>query len=147
MKRVAQLFFILTVFYQGAAYTATAKHICITSYICNSPLTDKQCDNSANQMILQSNVSGTTFVWTATPPPANLSTGYGPESGIINAYPTPDLSNNPLIQSQCNYMATNLSLTSDLSGTTFTRNCIPSSANMTGYITGSGNETKNAPIV
>ena len=109
-------------------------------------LTRDQYSNLATSLILTYYVSGTIFSRTCTSWSANLS-GYGPGSGLfidhfnennINDYPTPELSNTPLIQSQCNYMATNLSLTSNLSGTTFAQECTPSSTNVTGYIVGVG---------
>ena len=56
----------------------------------------------------------------------------------VTVYPTPDLTNTPLNRQQCNNMATNLTLTSNVSGVTFTWTCTPSSANVTGFNPGTG---------
>ena len=52
---------------------------------------------------------------------------------VVTVYPTPDLSNAPLSQSQCDNLPTNITLTSNVAGTLFTWTCIPSSANITGW--------------
>jgi len=59
-------------------------------------------------------------------------------SGIGNQYtmwvnPTPHLTNSPLIKSICSGQSTGLTLLSEVSGTTFTWSCTPSSANITGW--------------
>ncbi len=110
-----------------------------------------QCNNVATRLTLTEHVSGTTLTWTCTPSSANLS-GYGPDSGlanrdipciyIIKAYPTPELSNTPLFESQCNYKATNQALNSNVSGTTFSRTCASSSAKVTGYSVRTGGTGK-----
>ena len=51
----------------------------------------------------------------------------------VTIYPKPDLSNTPAAQQQCNDQLTNITLTSNVSGTSFTWTCIPSSANISGY--------------
>ncbi|MFC2102720.1 PKD-like domain-containing protein [Bacteroidota bacterium] len=51
----------------------------------------------------------------------------------VAVYPTPDLTNAPLSQSQCDGLATGLNLTSNVIGTEFTWICVPSSANITGW--------------
>ena len=54
-------------------------------------------------------------------------------SYVVTVYPTPNLSNIPLSKSQCNNLATGVTLTSSVAGTTFTWTCLPSSANITGW--------------
>jgi hypothetical protein len=52
---------------------------------------------------------------------------------VVTVYPTPDLSNNPKNKQQCNNVATNITLTSNVAGTLFTWTCTPSSANVSGF--------------
>jgi uncharacterized protein (TIGR02145 family) len=51
----------------------------------------------------------------------------------VTVYPTPDLSNTPLSQNQCNNLNTNIGLTSNVTGTQFTWTASGSSANITGF--------------
>jgi len=52
---------------------------------------------------------------------------------VVTVYPAPDLSNNPLNKSQCNNTTTNITLTSNVTGTLFTWTCTPSSVNLSGF--------------
>jgi len=52
---------------------------------------------------------------------------------VVTVYPTPDLSNNPKNKQQCNNQPTNITLTSNVTGTLFTWTCTPSSANVSGF--------------
>jgi len=52
---------------------------------------------------------------------------------VVTVYPTPDLSNAPASKSQCDNLATNITLTSNVAGTLFTWSCVPSSGNITGW--------------
>ena len=52
---------------------------------------------------------------------------------VVTVYPTPNLSNSPASKSQCDNVATNIVLTSNIAGTLFTWTCVPSSANITGW--------------
>ncbi len=62
------------------------------------------------------------------------SCGAGPVSSLaITVNPYPSLTNFPLNKQICNGTATNITLTSDVSGAQFTWNCSPSSGNVTGY--------------
>jgi uncharacterized protein (TIGR02145 family) len=52
---------------------------------------------------------------------------------VVTVNPTPDISNSPLAKSQCDNQNTNIILTSNVAGTLFTWNCVPSSGNITGW--------------
>ena len=52
---------------------------------------------------------------------------------VVTVNPTPDLSNAPLTKTQCDNVATNIPLISNVAGTLFTWTCTPSSANITGW--------------
>ena len=52
---------------------------------------------------------------------------------VVTIFPTPDLSNTPPSMQLCNNSPTNLTLTSNIAGTSFTWTCTPSSANITGW--------------
>ena len=52
---------------------------------------------------------------------------------VVTVYPTPDLSNSPINKQQCNNLATNIPLTSNVAGTLFTWTCTPSSVNLSGF--------------
>ena len=54
-------------------------------------------------------------------------------SYVVSVYPVPDLSNSPPSLSICKGASTNLTLTSNVTGTLFTWTCTPSSGNVTGY--------------
>ena len=56
-----------------------------------------------------------------------------PVNYVVTVYPTPDLSNAPASKSQCDNLATNITLTSNVAGTLFTWTCIPSTGNITGW--------------
>jgi len=62
------------------------------------------------------------------------SCGDGPDTSfMITVNPTPDLSNSPPSKQICNNTATNITLTSNVSGTLFTWTCTPSSVNLSGF--------------
>ena len=52
---------------------------------------------------------------------------------VVTVFPTPDLSNMPPSMQICNNTNTNLALTSNVAGASFTWTCTPSSANVTGW--------------
>ncbi|MBE0646231.1 MAG: hypothetical protein IH596_00435 [Bacteroidales bacterium] len=52
---------------------------------------------------------------------------------VVTVHPTPDLTNTPLNQSQCNNLNTNIALTSNIAGTQFTWTATGSSGNVTGF--------------
>ncbi|TSA23679.1 MAG: PKD domain-containing protein, partial [Bacteroidetes bacterium] len=70
-------------------------------------------------------------------PKANNCTGDSVDYKVV-VFPTPDLSNNPAIQPQCNNQSTNLTLTSNVANTTFTWRAFASSANITGFSDNTG---------
>ena len=51
----------------------------------------------------------------------------------VAVYPTPDFSNNPAFQSQCNNQATAINLLSNVANTAFTWTCTQTSGNITGW--------------
>jgi uncharacterized protein (TIGR02145 family) len=65
-------------------------------------------------------------------PAANLCTGPVTDY-VVTVYPTSTVTNLPLSQSQCDNLNTNINLTSNVAGTTFTWTCTPSSGNITGW--------------
>ncbi|MCX6252123.1 MAG: hypothetical protein NTX61_15405, partial [Bacteroidetes bacterium] len=153
--------------------TGTTDSYIVTVYpvadLSNTPLNQQQCNNTATNINLTSNVAGAQFIWTATPSSVNVSgysnnmtpttlldqllvnsgssietvtytiipyaNGCGGLSSnyIVTVYPTPDLSNLPQNKQICNNTSTNLTLTSNVSGTLFTWSCIPSSVSVAGY--------------
>ena len=140
-----------------------------TADLSNSPASKSQCDNTATNVTLTSDIAGTLFTWTCVPSSASITgwannavpttilnqtldnTGFNTESVtyqvtptangctgspanyIVTVYPTPNLSNAPASKSQCDNLATNVTLTSNVTGTQFTWTCAPSSANITGW--------------
>lgn len=145
-----------------------------TPDLSNTPLSQDQCNNMATGITLTSNISGTTFTWTATASSPNV-TGFSNNSSstttlnqtltnsgfvvetvtyhitpsangcsglpvdyVVTVYPTPDLSNTPLSQAQCNNLATDITLSSNVTGTTFTWTATASSPNISGFSNGSG---------
>jgi uncharacterized protein (TIGR02145 family) len=135
--------------------------------VSNNPMFSAQCNALATNIVLQSNVAGTTFSWTATPSAPSLtgwSAGGGPvisqtltNSGytietvtyhitptanlcsgsvynyVVTVFPTPNLSNTPLSQAQCNNQNTLITLGSNVAGTLFTWTATGSSPAVTGY--------------
>ncbi|MEI6900971.1 MAG: PKD-like domain-containing protein, partial [Bacteroidota bacterium] len=59
----------------------------------------------------------------------------------ITVSPKPLLTNTPLFSQLCNNTSTNLTLTSNVTGTLFTWTCTPSSANITGWSDNTGSPT------
>lgn len=89
-----------------------------------------------NQVLVNSTGTIQTVTYHITPSANNCS---GPLSDyVVTVYPTPVVTNNPTAQQQCNNLPTNIMLTSNIAGATFTWTCLPSSANITGYSNGSG---------
>ena len=77
-----------------------------------------------------------TVTYTITPTANGCN---GPVSNyVVTVYPSPNVSNSPLSQSQCSGLSTSITLTSGVAGTTFTWTCTPSSANVTGFSAGAG---------
>ena len=93
-------------------------------------------DNSVPTLALDQTLDNTGFTteWVTyhVTPAANGCTGT-PTSYTVTVFPTPDLSNAPLSQSQCDNLPTNITLSSNVTGTLFTWSCVPSSANITGW--------------
>lgn len=84
-----------------------------------------------DQLINNSGISIDTVFYTIVPH-ANSCTGDTSVYKVV-VFPTPDLSNSPLSQSQCDEQSTGLSLQSNIAGTQFTWSCTASSGNVTGY--------------
>ena len=57
---------------------------------------------------------------------------------IVTVFPTPDLSNSPAFQSQCNIDATAITLLSNVANTAFTWTCTQTSGNITGWVENPG---------
>ncbi|MBE0649166.1 MAG: choice-of-anchor L domain-containing protein [Bacteroidales bacterium] len=145
-----------------------------TPQVTNSPPGDSVCNNTTVNIVLTSDVTGATFIWTCTPSSTNitgwseqplpslvidqtlLNSGYDIEtvtyhitpdisgcSGnvadyIVTVYPTPDLSNSPSIHAQCNGLIvggqpSGLSLESNVTNTTFTWRSFSSSPATFGF--------------
>ncbi|MEI6898845.1 MAG: PKD-like domain-containing protein, partial [Bacteroidota bacterium] len=84
-----------------------------------------------NQTLLNSGTNVETVTYHLTPH-ANgcqgLQTDY-----IVTVAPVPNLSNSPLIKQQCNNLSTNITLTSNVTGTLFTWTATGSSLQVSGY--------------
>jgi uncharacterized protein (TIGR02145 family) len=87
--------------------------------------------NAINQTIVNSGFTIDTLIYTITPT-ANGCTGTA-SGDTVTVYPTPDLANTPLSESICQGSPTNITLTSNVTGTLFTWTCTPSSGFVTGY--------------
>ena len=79
-------------------------------------------------------IAGVTYNVTPT---ANGCTGVSGDY-IVTVNPKPDVSNNPLSSQVCSETSPDVSLTSNVSGATFSWTATPSSGNVTGYGPGSG---------
>jgi uncharacterized protein (TIGR02145 family) len=84
-----------------------------------------------NQTLVNSGNNIETVTYTITPQ-ANGCNGV-PTLYTVTVYPTPDLSNTPLSQSQCNNQPTGINLTSNVAGTLFTWTATGSTVQVTGY--------------
>ncbi|MEI6898945.1 MAG: PKD-like domain-containing protein [Bacteroidota bacterium] len=84
-----------------------------------------------SQVLINSSYSDQIVTYHLTPH-ANGCTGVL-VNFVVTVHPTPDLTNTPLNQRQCNSVNTNLLLTSHVTGTLFTWTTTPSSPNVTGY--------------
>jgi uncharacterized protein (TIGR02145 family) len=84
-----------------------------------------------NQVLDNTGFNIETVVYHITPS-ANGCTGI-PADYTVTVFPTPNLSNSPASKAQCDNLATNITLTSNVAGTLFTWTCTPSSANITGW--------------
>ena len=87
--------------------------------------------SSIVQTIINSGFTPETVTYTVIPS-ANGCPGAA-VNFIVTVNPTPDLTNTPLAKSQCNNVATNINLTSNVAGTQFTWTCTPSSVSITGW--------------
>jgi len=112
-------------------WTATSSSPNISGYASNSTPS-----STISQTLTNSGYTQETVTYHITPV-ANGCTGTSADY-IVTVNPVPDLSNSPLLQSQCNNLATGISLTSNVSGTTFSWTTTGSSPNITGYSDGSG---------
>ena len=107
-------------------WTCTPSGPAITGYANNAVP-----DDSINQVLVNTSWVLQTVTYHITPVYngcLGVSTDY-----IVRVNPTPNLSNIPPSKSQCSNVATNINLTSNVAGTTFTWTCTPSSANFTGW--------------
>jgi uncharacterized protein (TIGR02145 family) len=165
-----------TVLPEANGCTGTAVDFTVAVYptpdVSNTVTSFAQCTGDTTNIALTSNVSGTTFAWTASGSSGNVSgfsNGSGSliaqeliNSGYINetvtytvtptangctgipvaftvtVYPGPDVSNAVTIAAICNGETTAISLTSNVSGTTFSWTTTSSSPNLSGYADGSG---------
>ena len=141
----------------------------------NNPPAKQICSNTATNITLTSNVSGTLFTWTATGSslfasgfsdnniPTTIlnqtliNSGYNLETVtyhltphangcngnsidyIVTVYPVPDVIFTPASPSICSGQTTNIALTSDVSGTTYSWTASASSITVSGYSAGIGN--------
>jgi uncharacterized protein (TIGR02145 family) len=89
-----------------------------------------------NQVLVNSTFTPQTVTYRITPSANGCP---GPLMNyIVTVYPTPNLTTTPLNKQQCNNQATNITLTSSVSGVIFSWTCTPSSSNVTGFSPGSG---------
>ncbi|MEI6899811.1 MAG: PKD-like domain-containing protein, partial [Bacteroidota bacterium] len=150
----------------GPAYIALV-NVYPVSHLSNLPLSHTQCNNTLFNLNLTATVNGSTFSWSCSPGSPNISgysagagntinqtltnSGFTPETivyhitpaanncqGPVTDYavtisPTPNLSNSPAASQVCNNSNTGINLTSNVTGTTFTWTCTPSSGNVTGW--------------
>ena len=107
-------------------WTASGSSALVTGFSDNlTPTT------TLNQTLINSGYNIETVTYHLTPHANGCD---GPVTDYtVTVYPTPDLSNTPENQQQCNDQLTNITLTSNVTGTSFTWTCIPSSANISGY--------------
>jgi uncharacterized protein (TIGR02145 family) len=97
-----------------------------------------------NQTLLNSGTATESVIYHITPG-ANGCPGTM-VNYTVTVFPTPDLSNSPLSQAQCNNINTSLTLTSLVPGTTFSWTCTPSSVNVTGFSPGAGNSINHTLV-
>ncbi len=84
-----------------------------------------------NHNLVNSGYNIETVTYNLTPH-ANGCDG-NPVPYLVTVFPTPDLTNQPLNQTRCNNQATGITLTSNVSGTTFTWTATGSTAQVTGF--------------
>ena len=118
----------LTSLVTGTLFTWTASGTAGTAGYSNNTTTPAL---TINQTLTNSAYTNGTVTYVVTPQ-ANGCTGTT-ANYAVTVFPVPDLSNTPLSKQICNGMSTNLTLTSNVSGTLFTWTCSPGSANVTGY--------------
>jgi uncharacterized protein (TIGR02145 family) len=107
-------------------WTATGSSLLVSGYA-NST----NPANLINQTLVNSGFTTETVTYHITP---HANGCVGPVTNyFVTVYPSPNLSNNPLNKTQCNNTTTNLTLTSNVTGTLFTWTCTPSSANVSGF--------------
>ena len=87
--------------------------------------------NTINHVITNTGFTTDTVIYTITPV-ANGCQGQ-PLAVPVAIHPVPDLSNSPPRTGICNNTWTNITLTSNVTGTTFTWTCTQSSGNVTGW--------------
>jgi uncharacterized protein (TIGR02145 family) len=130
----------------------TATGITLQSNIANTTFTWRAFGTTANlsgyasntgagtttidQTLINSGYTIDTVVYRLMPS-ANACSGDSTDYKVA-VYPTPDLSNSPALQTQCNNLSTNLSLLSNVANTTFTWTAYTTSANITGFSSNSG---------
>jgi len=115
----------------GFTWTCTPSSPLITGWSNNAiPST------SLNHQLINSSNTPETVTYLITPAANGCN---GPSSNYtVTVFPTPFLTTNPLTKQQCNNQATNIALTSNVSGSFFSWTCTPSSANVTGFSPGNG---------
>jgi len=89
-----------------------------------------------NQILVNSGYSIDTVTYRLLPSSNNCS-GDSIDYRVV-VFPTPDLSNNPVLQEQCNNQLTGISLQSNVANTTFTWRAFASSATVTGFSSHTG---------
>ena len=131
---------------ETAICSGTATGITLTSHITGTQFTWTAIGSSANvtgfsdqttpsnlldQILSNSGYNIETVTYTITP---NANECDGPDTNyVVTVYPVPDLTTTPLTKEICNNNATNIPLTSNISGTLFTWSCTASSGNVIGY--------------
>jgi uncharacterized protein (TIGR02145 family) len=107
-------------------WNASGSSLQVTGYSANSDPTI-----TLNQMLINSGFNIETVTYHITPHANGCD---GPlKDFVVSVYPTPNLSNNPLSKQICNNTSTNLTLTSNVTGTLFTWTCTPSSTSVSGF--------------
>lgn len=86
---------------------------------------------SINQTLVNSGYVTETVTYTVSPSANGCSGTSMPY--LVTVYPTPDLTTNPLAQSQCNANGTGITLTSNVAGTQFTWTAAGSSPQVSGF--------------
>jgi uncharacterized protein (TIGR02145 family) len=89
-----------------------------------------------SQVLTNSGIVDETVTYLVTPV-ANSCTGT-PSSVVVTVHPTPHLTTAPTAQTICTGVTFSVNLLSSVAGSTYSWTCTPSSANLAGFLPGSG---------